>query len=160
MLFYQLERCVILEDYSAYIYHAFLRISRYLARTRHNSGLRPGEFGVLWLIEQSEEKALHPSTISRRMGIARPSLTPMLRELESRGLVRCRTDGSDGRKYLVEMTENCQEFRFGQRNRHMQLFDKLICNLDLKELDSLTQILHKIEESLQTELEKQEDIIL
>ena len=148
-----------LKDYSAYIYHAFLRIGRYLSRTRHNSGLRPGECGVLWLIEQSEGKALHPSTISRRLGIARPSLSPMLRELESQGLICCRTDGSDGRKYLVEITEKCQEFRSGQRDWHIQLFDKLLCNLDSKELDCLTRVLHKIEEGLQTELGKQEDVI-
>lgn len=68
-----------MQEMRSYLYHIFFRIGRHFSQVRRNNGLTPGEFGVLWIIEQSESQALHPAEISKRMGITRPSLTPILR---------------------------------------------------------------------------------
>lgn len=140
-----------MQEKRSYLYHIFFRICRHFMQVRRHNGLTPGEFGVLWTIEQSGSQALHPSEISKRMGITRPSLTPILRDLEARGLVQCRIDSGDGRRYLVEITDKCREFRIKQINRHKLLFDQLIGNLDQQELEDLLRILHKIEANLQKE---------
>lgn len=140
-----------MQEKRSYLYHIFFRICRYFTQARHDNGLTPGEFGVLWTIEQAEGQALHPAEISKRMGITRPSLTPILRDLEARGLVQCRIDSHDGRRYLVEITDKCREFRIKQINHHKLLFDRLIGNLDQQELDNLLRILHKLEANLQNE---------
>ena len=146
-----------MQEKRSYLYHIFFRISRHFMQVRRHNGLTPGEFGVLWTIEKSEHQALHPAEISKRMGITRPSLTPVLRDLEAQGLVQCRIDSSDGRRYLVEITDKCREFRIKQINRHKLLFDQLIGNLDQKELEDLLRILHKIEANLQKERDNSGD---
>lgn len=140
-----------MQEQRSYLYHIFFRICRHFMQVRRNNGLTPGEFSVLWTIEQADSQALHPAEISKQMGITRPSLTPILRGLESRGLVQCRIDSKDGRRYLVEITDKCREFRIKQINRHKLLFDQLIGNLDEQEMEDLLRILHKLEANLQHE---------
>lgn len=149
-----------MQDKRYYLYNIFLRISRYFMHSKHNSELTPGEFGVIWTISQSEGKALYPSNISKRMGIARPSLTPLLRDLESKGFIQRRIDEHDGRKYLVELTDKCREHRAKHMERHKLLFNKLIGDLDQQEIDYLLRILQKIEENLQNENDKHGELFL
>ena len=149
-----------MQEKRSYLYHIFFRISRHFTRVRRNNGLTPGEFSVLWTIEQVEGQALHPAEISKRLGITRPSLTPILRDLEAQGLVQCRIDSEDGRRYLVEITDKCREFRIKQINRHKLLFDQLIGNLDQQDLEDLLRILHKLESNLQSESDNNGDTFL
>ncbi|WMJ84037.1 MarR family winged helix-turn-helix transcriptional regulator [Oscillospiraceae bacterium LTW-04] len=149
-----------MQEQRSYLYHIFFRICRHFMQVRRNNGLRPGEFSVLWTIEQAEGQALHPAEISKHMGITRPSLTPILRDLEARGLIQCRIDSQDGRRYLVEITDKCREFRIKQINRHKLLFDQLIGNLDQHELEDFLRILHKLEANLQNEGENNGDTFL
>ncbi len=149
-----------MQEQRSYLYHIFFRICRHFSQVRHNNGLTPGEFGALWTLEQAENQALHPAEISKRMGITRPSLTPILRDLEARGLVQCRVDSRDGRRYLVEITDKCRAFRIKQINRHKLLFDQLIGNLDQQELTDLLRILHKLEENLQNQIDNSGETFL
>ena len=149
-----------MQEQRSYLYHIFFRICRHFSQVRRNNGLTPGEFGVLWTLEQAESQALHPAEISKRMGITRPSLTPILRDLEARGLVQCRIDSGDGRRYLVEITDKCRAFRIKQINRHKLLFDQLIGNLDQQELADLLRILHKLEENLQHQIDNSGEAFL
>lgn len=149
-----------MQEQRSYLYHIFFRICRHFSQVRRHNGLTPGEFGVLWTLERAEGQALHPAEISKRMGITRPSLTPILRELEARGLVQCRIDSGDGRRYLVEITDKCRAFRVKQINRDKRLFDQLIGNLDQQEMADLLRILHKLEANLQNQIDNSGETFL
>lgn len=69
-----------------YLCRAFGRIHRSMLRgNRRGPELRPSEAGALWTIDHAGDGGIHPSEVSRRMSMARPSLTPILRELEAKG---------------------------------------------------------------------------
>ncbi len=149
-----------MQEQRSYLYHIFFRICRHFSQVRRNNDLTPGEFGVLWTLEQAEGQALHPAEISKRMGLTRPSLTPILRDLQTRGLVQCRIDSGDGRRYLVEITDKCRAFRIRQIDHHKRLFDQLIGNLDERELADLMRILHKLEANLQHQIDNSKEAFL
>lgn len=149
-----------MQEQRSYLYHIFFRICRHFSQVRRNNDLTPGAFGVLYTLEQAEGQALHPAEISKHMGLTRPSLTPILRDLQARGLVQCRIDSGDGRRYLVEITDECRAFRIRQVDHHKQLFDQLIGNLDEQELTDLMRILHKLESNLQQQIDDSKEAFL
>lgn len=140
-----------------YLFNMFTKIHRFLSHNKKNEVLSPGEFAVIWTVDRSEEKALHPSQICKHIGIARPSLTPILRELERKEFIGRRADSEDGRRYLVEVTEKCREIREKEIEEQMLVFDQLIGSLAPGELDTLLNILSKMEKNMEKRLEDAPD---
>ena len=132
-----------------YLCRAFGRIHRSMLRgNRRGPELRPSEAGALWTIDHAGDGGIHPSEVSRRMSIARPSLTPILRELEAKGLIRRLPDPAAGRRCLLAATER---FRAEQQIRwreHTRLMEKTLSCLSDDETEILCGLLHKIEEAL------------
>ena len=115
-------------------------------RHRDRFELSVGELGVIHVIEASDNKALHISQICDLTGIARPSITPILRDLETRGLIRRITDSEDGRRYLVALTDKFYKSVEADENQRMMLFKEFIESLDKEELRAFTNIIDRIDE--------------
>jgi DNA-binding MarR family transcriptional regulator len=77
-------------------HHATLRLSRSLLR---GSGLTPARFDMMYAIRQ--QPSLLQSTLRRRLGVSRTTVSRMLQALEQCGFVR---RARAGRERLVEMT--------------------------------------------------------
>ena len=107
--------------------------------------LSVGELGVIHVIEASEAKALHISQICELTGIARPSITPILRDLENRGLIRRITDSEDGRRYLVALTKKFYDSVEADEKQRMMLFKEFIEMLDKEELRTFSNIISCID---------------
>jgi DNA-binding MarR family transcriptional regulator len=65
--------------------------------------LRPGRFAVLLII--AENPGLSQTALGRAAGRDKSSLTPVLDDLEGRGLVRRRRLAHDRRSYALSLTE-------------------------------------------------------
>lgn len=145
-----------MQEKNSYIFNVLNKISSYLnSSTYHN--LTAGEYGVLWAIDNSEGKALHPSEVSRLIGIARPSLTPILRKLEGFGVIERVADSADGRKYLVATTEKCDLLREKQAAKQKELFNELMTGFEEQEFDEFIRLLHKIENTIDNRTRKNSD---
>jgi len=110
-------------------------------RNRDRFELSVGELGVIHVIEDSENKALHISQICEKTGIARPSITPILRDLEARGLIRRITDSEDGRRYLVALTDKFYEMVKADEDQRRMLFKEFVEALDKEELRAFSNML-------------------
>jgi DNA-binding MarR family transcriptional regulator len=75
---------------------------RAFARRVANPHLKPGRFALLALIGQNA--GLTPTALSRVSGRDKSSITPALRDLEMRGLVRRRIVPSDRRSCTLTLT--------------------------------------------------------
>ena len=75
---------------------------RAFARRVANPHLKPGRFALLAIIGQNA--GLTPTALSRVSGRDKSSITPALRDLEMRGLVRRRTVPSDRRSCTLRLT--------------------------------------------------------
>ena len=76
---------------------------RAFARRVANPHLKPGRFAVLAIIGQNA--GLTPTALSRVSGRDKSSITPALRDLELRGLVRRRAVPSDRRSCTLALTD-------------------------------------------------------
>ena len=127
-----------------YFYNILNKLNKSF-RNRDRFELSVGELGVIHVIEASESKALHISQICEKTGIARPSVTPILRDLENRGLIRRITDSEDGRRYLVALTDKFYEKVEADENQRMMLFKEFIEDLDKDELKAFSKIISRID---------------
>lgn len=75
---------------------------RAFARRVANPHLKPGRFALLAIIGQNA--GLTPTALSRVSGRDKSSITPALRDLETRGLVRRRAVPSDRRSCTLALT--------------------------------------------------------
>ncbi len=123
-----------------YFYNILNKLNKSF-RDRDRFELSVGELGVIHVIEASENKALHISQICEKTGIARPSVTPILRGLETRGLIRRITDSEDGRRYLVALTDKFYHTVKEDEEQRMILFKEFIEALDKEELKVFSGII-------------------
>jgi DNA-binding MarR family transcriptional regulator len=72
------------------------------------SQVRPS-FGSI-LIPLFEEDGLRLGDLARRGGIAKQTMTTMVRHVEKAGLVRCKADPEDARAARVHLTEAARRF--------------------------------------------------
>ncbi|MBD0322106.1 MAG: MarR family transcriptional regulator [Aldersonia sp.] len=86
---------------------AMAALTRQLRRHRFHAELTPSQLQILADVQRSGVTV--PVEIANRMGIRVQSLTLSLNVLEERGLVVRRTDPSDRRRQLVELTDDGNE---------------------------------------------------
>ncbi|HAO60468.1 MAG: hypothetical protein A2Y20_10765 [Firmicutes bacterium GWF2_51_9] len=85
--------------------HRFSRLNRPKPK---DAKLRPSEMMVLMVLghrHMSGETSLVPSELSKELNLSRPALTPILNELESKGLIRREFDFSDRRRTKIVLQE-------------------------------------------------------
>jgi DNA-binding MarR family transcriptional regulator len=82
---------------------SIMALTRQLRRHRSDNGLTLSQQQVLG--EVSRAGVTTPAELGTRMHVRVQSLTDGINELESRGLVARRTDPSDRRRQLIEVTD-------------------------------------------------------
>lgn len=133
------------QETRSYIFYALGQLSRRMLRPRPGNELSPSELAVLWTLDHASDSAAYPSNISELMGIQRPSLTPLLRSLESKGLIERQPDQLDGRRSRIALTERCRDVRQRISRRRLERFSSLLDQLDDGEIAELARLLRKLE---------------
>ncbi len=97
---------------------------------------------VLW-----EHEGLTVSELGNRLALDSGTLTPLLKRLESAGLVRRRRDADDERRVLVALTEAGR----GLRQSAIGIPEKLLCatQCPIDEIQALTKRLHALRSTLE-----------
>ncbi|WP_368498986.1 MarR family winged helix-turn-helix transcriptional regulator [Herbiconiux sp. A18JL235] len=102
-------------------------IGRLNRRIRPASELTPGQVSALATIVTSAP--IRPGDIARLERVAAPTVTRLLADLESRGLVQRSADPGDGRSFFVsptaEGTEAIRVARDERAHRVLEVFDEL-----------------------------------
>ncbi len=109
------------------LYQLCRDILTYVTVQTPSRDLDPCENGVLHVLKKNQGKGMYPSDIGRHLGIQRPSLTPVLRSLEDRGLICHAPDPADGRRNFIVLSEKyhamCEEEDFRRIKCFKELFD-------------------------------------
>lgn len=87
---------------------------------------------------------LNPSTISKRRGVSRNTISALVSNLEAQGLVQRRLDVDDRRRFIVELTDAGRELARKQANEHYQAMSSFFDALAPGEKETLIQLLEKL----------------
>ena len=121
----------------------FIRMSRPKPK---DSNLRPSEMMVLMVLghrQISGGSSVVPSELSKELNLSRPALTPILNELEAKGLIRREFDFKDRRRTkIVLQAAKFHEIKAGFDN-YAERFQVLIDRFEPEELQTLYTLLTK-----------------
>jgi DNA-binding MarR family transcriptional regulator len=123
--------------------HRFIRLNRPKPK---ESTLRPSEMMVLMVLGHrlmSHKGSVVPSELSKELNLSRPALTPILNDLEEKGLIRREFDSVDRRRTKIVLQEKkFHEIKggFGDYSERIRL---LMEKMDKEELVSLFNLLNK-----------------
>jgi DNA-binding MarR family transcriptional regulator len=125
------------------------QINRFIRMNRpkpKDSNLRPSELMVLMVLghhQLSGGKSVVPSELSKELNLSRPALTPILNELEVKGLIRREFDIKDRRRTKIVLEEaKFHEIKAGFGN-YSERFQVLIDHFEPDELNELYRLLSK-----------------
>ncbi|BBO68254.1 MarR family transcriptional regulator [Desulfosarcina alkanivorans] len=82
--------------------------------------------------------------IGEKVLLSSGSMTAAVNRLEGAGLVRRTQDPSDGRRYLVHLTQNGRRIAAGAYRRHAQRLEKAAEALTAEERTQLVRLLKKL----------------
>jgi DNA-binding MarR family transcriptional regulator len=80
---------------------------------------------------------LTPSALAEIEQISRPGATRLVARLKEQGLVECTPDPSDGRSYLVSISEDGSALRELRRSRKVAYMSRLLEHADPAEVELL-----------------------
>jgi DNA-binding MarR family transcriptional regulator len=95
------------------------------------------------------DAGLNPSEISARQGTSRNTISALIRSLEDSGLIERQLDRDDRRRFYIRLTETGRQIVRDHANRHMQLAANIFAVLNSDELDTLSELLHKLNQCAQ-----------
>ena len=95
-----------------------------------------------------DRDGVRPSDVAKIEGVAAPSATRMIAELESRHLVVRETDPDDGRAVLVRATaagsKALADSRRERADRMVELLEASDADVNLAQLEGLVEVLEKL----------------
>ncbi|TFG83220.1 MAG: MarR family transcriptional regulator, partial [Erysipelotrichales bacterium] len=121
----------------------FIRLNRPKPK---DTKLRPSEMMVLMVLchrHLSGQGSVVPSELSKELSLSRPALTPILNELEAKGLIRREFDVKDRRRTKIVIQEaKIHEIKAGFGN-YTERFQLLMDAFTPEELISFYKLLTK-----------------
>ena len=117
--------------------------SRIMDILQRNYRLSEGKLCVLIQLHQSP-KGCAPSTLAERAGITRASVSVMIRNLQTEGLVSLVSDDEDRRAKCVRLTKKGCTFLDKVLPEHYLRITKLMGRLTAEEQKALTGLLEKL----------------
>jgi len=116
-------------------------------RPRHKETMmRPSELMVMMTIAKyfkRHNSGIVPSQLSVELNLSRSAITPILNELENKGMIRREFDTNDRRKTIIVLTENHFAMMSQGCGFYRNTIDALIENLEPEEIASLYSVLTK-----------------
>ncbi|MEF2968265.1 MarR family transcriptional regulator [Paenibacillus sp. M1] len=110
-------------------------------------GFKPSEIRVLFFIQMGclkEERGIPVSKISSKMHVTSPTVTPLVKSLESQGLVVRNHDQEDRRVVRVKLTEEGEKLCRDLRASQQQSFKELMEYLGPERIDQLADLLEMV----------------
>ena len=110
-------------------------------------GLRPSEFWVLATLKQALENGepgVRISDLGRKMDIATPTATQMVKRLETRGFVNRERSDSDRRTIHITLTKTGRSTMAAQREKLFETFNKLVAYLGEENSETLANLITEV----------------
>jgi DNA-binding MarR family transcriptional regulator len=141
------------------------RVSHTLHQIREKSvtdaGISYAKYRILMNLmfcEQVEDRdRLNPSEISRRQGTSRNTISALIRDLEDEGLIERHLDEKDRRKFNIQLTEDGRTRVHDHMRYHFRAVANCFNALTDEEQDTLSHLLHKVNESVRAAQAAQPD---
>jgi len=123
-------------------------------------GLKPSEVKVLFFIHRgsrNDPRGVMISAISSMMEVTSPTVTPLVRSLEKRGLVVRYTDEEDRRAVRIKLTEQGEAVTRKAHEAYTRRFTGLINYLGEEKSGQLAELLEQVYEYLDQQHRSQQD---
>ncbi len=125
-------------------HQSFLRANHLLRQ----HGITVQQALVLHFLSQNRNRHINQKDIELYLGISNPSVTSLMKTMVGKNLVRRLPDRSDGRSYLLCLTERGQELQDYIKQIFAQLSQELTAGLTAEEHQELNHLLDKIIQNL------------
>ncbi len=122
-----------------------------------NENINQSEMVIFHMLTTKEqetgEKRIRLSEISRELGVSRPAVTQCVDRMVSREmLVRC-SDSEDRRAVYVEITEKGREFFKAEKEKALTVIDRIIDRMGEENAKLLTELIDELRKALEEETE-------
>jgi len=114
----------------------------------NRSGLSQGRFLTLIVLNRTPDEEINPSSLARKVGVTRATMTGLLSGLEKNGLIERRTPAADRRKIGVSLTAAGRRTLENILPDYYRLFAKLTAYLDEGERQTLISLLKKVNQGI------------
>ena len=116
-----------------------------------SAGLSYARFRLLMSLyyceEMEDRPELNPSEISSKQGISRNTVSTLIRDLETEGLIERHLDQTDRRKFNIKLTDNGRSRVRDHANQHLQVIEAHFNALTAVEQEDLIHLLTKLRNS-------------
>jgi DNA-binding MarR family transcriptional regulator len=127
-----------------WIFRAYSAVNNAQAEDLRPLRLSPSAFNVLMALLNTPDHVLEPCQLADRLLVSRPSITGLLDTLQAKGLVTRKPHSADGRRVLVELTDEAHELLQRHAKDHYAEQERTFADLDADELATLVTLLRKI----------------
>lgn len=125
----------------------FMQIRRIAWHHRSVAGCKPSEVRVLFCIKKNvtpKNPEMKVSEISKRLQVTSPTITQLIKSLESDGLVERSVDPSDRRAVGIKLTKKGESVTRKAADAFAARLNGLIEYLGEEESDKLSELLNKV----------------
>jgi DNA-binding MarR family transcriptional regulator len=128
-----------------WIFRAFSAVNNAQAEELRPLRLSPSAFNVLMALLNTPDHVLEPCQLADRLLVSRPSITGLLDTLQSKGLIVRRPHAADGRRVLVELTEEAHRLLHDHVAAHYAEQERVFADLSPDELATLVELLRRVQ---------------
>ena len=151
------------EEYGALLNPVALRLTLNLYRTMADFdrastmelapyGMTVSQFNILTVLHRATSP-LTMGELSEAVSVRPANLTSVIDTMVKRSLVERRTNPSDRRSYLVTKTAKAEDFLVEFLPSHWKYLESLTAELCNEECDRLSDLLHRLDQSVKSVLE-------
>lgn len=119
-------------------------LARDLAEICAAAGLKPGQFQVLAELRGRDPLSMNASDLARAIVLTSGGMTPILDQLEQRGLILRQMDGQDRRARRISITEKGRSTVNRALEQQIARHRALNAVLTLEERETLSALLRKL----------------
>lgn len=119
-------------------------LERGLAEIGANAGLKPAQFQVLAELVGRESAAMTVSDLARAVVLTSGAMTPLLDQLDERGLIHRQIDPDDRRARRIRITEKGRSLISRALDQHLARHRALNAVLSAEERETLSALLRKL----------------
>lgn len=125
----------------------FIQFSHFIKSQNRTKELKSGEMSIIRCLIHHTDGAtpeLKPSQISAMMGLGQPTITPLLRSLEEKGLIARRSGTKDRREVYISLTEMTYAKMATQRTKTAEMFQGLMDYLGEAQGEALMELMERV----------------
>jgi DNA-binding MarR family transcriptional regulator len=119
-------------------------LERSLAEISANAGLKAGQFQVLAELRARDPLAMTVSDLARAVILTSGAMTPLLDQLDERGLIHRQTDPEDRRARRITITEKGRSLIIRALDQQVTRHRSFNSVLSAEEREALSDILRKL----------------